>query len=360
VNAAVDSNGKPLTLNSSLSGLTVHNSSNNQVICPQATTINNCILSLQSGTPTQSSALSGGDQSTITANLNVGCSTNCSAANGLCGTQTTGTVASYLAASKNALCLSSTDAGVKTLSLQMTSSAASSSNCSTLCSATVQGSCDGKGFGAANGATVADYITSLGGANCSSNVALVNDGGAITAPAANPLSSCPAQSTQFSASNQPHEQSILTTYVAGDSKHLASDFQNYISSQAINIFGANNIPSISVIGHLTTDKNLYGTDPSTDYFNLANLMGSSQILSVEGNYATALSDISSFIVKSAQNSFVLNVPTGSTVVSVSILQSGSNVWQPIQASDWNWVGQTLSLSPSLSLAIGDEIQYQYY
>jgi len=104
---------------------------------------------------------------------------------------------------------------------------------------------------------------------------------------------------------------------------------------------------------------LVGTDVGTDYINLASLMNSTQVTSITGNYAQSLGALSNFIVTSAQNSFVLSIPSSSTVVSLSVLRSGQQVAQSVSNSLWSLSGGTLSINPSLNLQIGDQLMYTY-
>jgi hypothetical protein len=125
------------------------------------------------------------------------------------------------------------------------------------------------------------------------------------------------------------------------------------------------MPTISVIGHLPTDSAsaLYNTDPGTDYLDLARQFGSSQAWSITGNqsdYANSLQGISSYIVKAAQNSLVLDIPAYSQMQAVSVKRVGSTVWTPLSMAQWQWLGQTLSLSVQPALGIGDQVEYQYY
>jgi hypothetical protein len=270
-------------------------------------------------------------------------------------------VASYLAQSKNGLCKSTTNSGPKSLSLVFNPALGSSGGCSTLCSQTISGSCDGNGWGATNGSTVSDYVKSLNGDICSSQTANISDTASFAAPASATASACTtSKSPVFFASDSAHPASQVTNYVAGDANHSASDFNSFIQSQSDAVLGAQNKPAVAVIGHLSSDSSLYGTDVSTDYINLAQSMGSNQVSSITGNYSVALGQISNFIVQNTQNSFALPIASGDTVYSVSVMHQGSTTWTTLNSSLWTLSGTTLSLNASANVVTGDQLMYQYH
>jgi hypothetical protein len=181
----------------------------------------------------------------------------------------------------------------------------------------------------------------------------------LVAQNSNPLASCtdPANPVFFSSGSA--YPGTATNYTAGDVNHHASDFQNFIVSQSTSIFGAN-LPVVAVFGHQTADTSLTDTQPSTDYFNLANQMGSSQSYSVTlSDYSAALGQISNFIVQKSQNSFALGLPSGSVVYAVSVQHEGTQTWVPLASNLWSWTGGTLSVTPAAGLITGDQLMYQY-
>jgi hypothetical protein len=357
--AGANSDGSALTCTSALNGATLRSgSSTGAVICAGSTNLQNCIASLQ---PSSTCTVNGGDTATMSGSVGLTCATSCSSSQGFCSNAYS-TVASYLAQNKQGLCKSATDGGVKTLAMQFVSSVGQNATCSTLCNNALSGSCDGQGWGASDGSTVAQYVQSQlgGGSTCSISNRYVADTASMVVNAANPGSACSAPASPvFVASDAAHPSSAITTYTAGDVNHLASDFQNMIVSQATSLFGANNLPAVAVITKLATD-NLPGTDVGTDYINLAKAMNSTQVSSILADYSQSLASISNFIVKTALNSYLLPIPAGSVVDSVSILSVGGTTATLLNSSLWSVTGLTLSVSSSANLQIGDQIIFKYH
>ena len=265
-----------------------------------------------------------GDKSSVTVpTAGATCSTSCANSDGFCPSTYT-TISSYLAQTAGALCISAANSGAAQLTLQFAANIGATASCSTLCSAALNGSCDGNGWGASDGSTVADYLRTVFNASgtCTSSTKTVSDTAAMTIPSSQTNSACTtAASPVFIAGDSPHPASVAVTYVAGDVNHLAADFITSISQQSTAVFGANNPVAMAVITQLPGD-NLIGTDVGTDYIHLANAMNSSQISSINADYAQSLAAISNYIVTSTQNNFLLPVPPGGTILSVNVVHSG--------------------------------------
>jgi hypothetical protein len=349
VPSGVDSSGNQLTCSSSCPA-------GDSATCGTGT-ISSYISGLQSG----ATCTAAGSNSTMTAPFNMSCSTPCSSSSGFCADPYT-TVAQFIA-SKNGYCLSASNGGPQSLPVTFKPAFAQSASCTSLCSNTVAGSCGSSGFGATDGSTIAQYITSLGGGVCTSSVAQVLSGSSLVAQNSNPTASCTdANNPVFFASGAAYA-GTATNYTAGDVNHTAAEFQSAIVSQSSSVFGANP-PAVALIGHLQGDvmpgASAGVTDVGTDYINLAQAMGSKEISSVTAtDYSAALGSISSFIVQKSQNSFALGLPSGSTVFAVSVEHAGSQTWTPVSSSLWTWTGSTLSVNPSAGLVQGDTLMYQY-
>ena len=353
VNAGADSSGAQLNCSSSLAGHSVTNSSGTTVCAGQSTVLS-CINSLQSGTPSASTSCTVDNSSALTvvaAPLGDSCQTACANSNGYCDSAQYSKVADYLARSIGAYCVGSVSAGSGSMSLTFRPSASQNANCSSKCSDSTTGSCDGLGWGAADGSTVSDYISSqkFGGNTCSSSVNYVSDINVTGADAANPQASCAVG--KFFVPNGSAYAGTATNYATGDGNHVATDFINYISKGSPQA-------SIAVITQLPGD-NLYGTSVGQQYINLATQMNSNQVSSILGNYSSALNNISDFIVKSAMNNFVLPLSSTNFVFGVSVLRKGTATWQPLDSSNWSVAGSTLTILSSVNLQIGDQLQYQY-
>jgi hypothetical protein len=221
------------------------------------------------------------------------------------------------------------------------------------------------------GATIADYIASVGGTACSAAQpsAVTLSSVVTTALSDDPNSQIQAvpsvcqdpNNPLFFPAGQPTAGQPVYTYTAGDGNHVAADFKTYIQTQSQALFGANNMPTVAVLTHLPTDAGLAGTDPGTEYIDLAtNYMNSASLVSsVYGDYSTSLNNVSNFIVNEAQNNYLLQMPAGSTMISAQVLHQGSTTWQTVDPSEWSQVGLTLSVSPTAALQIGDQLMYTY-
>lgn len=367
----VNSAAPALTCASSLTGLTVTSSAGTPVCTTagSATTVQACISSLQSatsvGAPIAACAVKSGDTSSVIVPTGVTCATTCANSGGYCDPTHYATVAAYLAGTKSALCKSAANAGAKSFNLVFKPSVAPTASCQSKCADVAAGSCDGKGWGASDGSTVANYVQSQlgGGTTCTSANKYIADVSSVVAPATSTVNACASypNSSVFSPTDSAHAGSIATNYVAGDSNHLAADFQSSIVNQATQIFGANNLPALAVITQLSGD-NLHGTDVGQDYINLAKAMNgaNAQVYDILGNYNSSLGAISNFIVKSSQNTFLLTIPSTSTMDSVAIIRSGSSTSTLLAPTQWSWTGSTLSINSSAQLQIGDQLVYEYH
>ncbi len=196
VNAGADPAGTQLNCSSSLTGHTVTNSTGTAV-CAGSATVLDCVHSLQTGTPSSGSSCTVDNSSSLTVvsvPLGDTCTTTCASSGGYCDSSKYSTVADYLAKGLSAYCSSSSAAGAGSLSITFKPSVSQNANCASKCADSTTGSCDGLGWGASDGSTVADYINQqkLGGGSCSSSVQFVGDTTINGANPANPVASCAA------------------------------------------------------------------------------------------------------------------------------------------------------------------------
>ncbi len=351
VNAGANSDGTQLSCSSSLAGHTVTGTSG--TVCGSASTVLDCIQSMQSGT-TSSGNLCNVDNSTsltyASVPLNDSCTTTCAASNAYCAAPYT-TVADAIAKKLGGYCSDSQTAGAGSLSLTFRPSVSQTADCNAKCADTTTGSCDGLGWGAGDNSSVGDYINSQksGVGSCSSSVQFISDSSIAGANSANPVALC--QAGKFFSATSGVYAGTATNYTTGNANHVSADFINYITA---------GIPqsTIAVITQLPGD-NLYGTSVGQQYINLATQMGSNQISSIKGNYSSALNNVSDFIVKSALNNYLLPLESTNFVFAVSVMRQGTTTWTPIDASSWSVSGTTLTMLPSVSLQVGDQLMYQY-
>ena len=353
VNSGVNSDGTRLSCASSLSGRSVTNGQGTAV-CAGAATVLDCVHSLQSGTPSVGSDCTVDNSPAPTlasAPQGVSCSTACSSSSSYCDPGLYSNVADYIAKKFGGFCSGSAAAGSGAFTLNFVPAVSKTANCNSKCSDSVTGSCDGLGWGATDASTVSDYIRlqKSGGTTCSASTSFVSEQTISGADAGAPQNSC-ATGKFFVASGSAYA-GVATNYASGDSRHLASDFVNYISSGMPHA-------SMAVITQLPGD-NLLGTNIGQQYINLATQMHSDQISSIKGNYSSALNNISDFIVKSARNSFVLPISSTNFVFSVLVMRKGSKEWEPLESDNWSVSGTTLNIQSSVSLQIGDQLTYQY-
>jgi hypothetical protein len=363
VTPARDSAGAQVSLTSLMKGLSVLDGSGNP-ICPSVATtktLNDCLNSLVPSGQVSGFAFDNPIQQNVSvATPTLSCSTACSASGGFCDPAKDNTVDNAIARLNQGICNGVTAGGLQHLPLQFKASLGSVTSWSQPCADVVSGSCDGHGWGATDGSTVLDYVQkkllgTTAGAPASSYSA---DTASVTLPTAQVSGYCgPNAVANFSG---PTAGGTTTVYAAGDSNHTAADFQNYIKSQTQAVFGRASVP-VAVITQLPGD-NLQGTaQVGQDYINLATAMGSNVISSVTvSDYSPALKNISQYIVTSTQNSFTLPITASEIIVGVSVTHVNSSQSVALDPSQWSWIGQTLSISPSANLAVGDQVTYKHH
>lgn len=349
VDGAIDASGNAFSCNSPLTGRSV--SSNGTVVCKSSATVQDCINSLQAGAACK---VSGNGQSSVTVAANVSCNTNCSDSMGYCS-DSNSTVAQYLAQQKGAACVSSSNGGGAVLKLKFNANVAQTASCTSKCSDVLSGSCDGSGYGSLDGSTVADYIKDKlkGATTCTSSVQFVADSAVISVDATQTGTACTDPSSPvFSPKGTPHPAPLAINNISG-----STPLKDFIVSQASQVFGVNGV-AFATITHLPTDS-LSNTDVGQSYIDLAQSLGSNKISSITGDYSSSLASISQFIVTASQNNFALPLKDGETVLDVSIIRKSTGQAESLDGKMWSYSGQTLSISPSAKLQIGDEIEFDY-
>ena len=327
--------------------------------CLSATSFSACVASLSPGSTCQFDY--GGTYDIPAIQVpNLTGSTPCSETKGYCtGSQT---VAQFLRTSH--LIITSTHfnpPGPVALQYSFKNSSldVQSANCNSLCKNTLNGYCHS--LADAN-QTIGQYIQSLGGSCNAPSKEFYSTGSLLPPVPVSSTTAIPNSNCQdplnpvFQASGQTVNS--RATFAAGGSSPVAADFKNYIFTTAKSVFGANNFPTIAVIGHMTGDNLSGATSVSKSYFSVAN--PPTAISSVtQQDYSGSLAQISNLIQSQVLYSYVLNMNPNAQVFSLAVVRSGTNEMVPMPGATWTVSGTTLTVSPQANLQPGDRLIYKY-
>lgn len=354
VNSAVDQSYSKLSCSGLLpSGVQIFDINNTQ-ICATSTSINDCITSL-GGNPSNCSYDSLDNYNDYTyfdiTDASVDCSSVCNSKD--CDPKQYTSYADFVNKKYYGQCsrVTTTRSNAEyTLNFANTNNV----NCSSPCSSSLNGSCNGS-----SALSISDYIKSQFGGSCSGFSANLDTSTTINITSG----SCPSDHPVFTVSSDPNQ-----TFVNGlDSNHQGSkDYLDFIKSQSSNVFGPGNT-TFAAITQLKGDilpGNFVGDQPVEglvyEQLALQSNPDSPQIYSILQDYSQALGQISRFISMRAINTLDLTkIDSNKVLVGIKLKHLNNSDWKSIDSSMYKLTGQHLVLDPSLSLQVGDIIQYDY-